>query len=63
MGQSGLGLTTALGVLKAGYVLVGNLPTTDGTSATVQQGSLLVIDRFGKQVSLPTHRCWTARGI
>jgi DNA-binding beta-propeller fold protein YncE len=49
-GPKGLGLTTALGVLRAGYVLVGNLPTTDGTSATVQQGSLLVIDRFGKLV-------------
>lgn len=46
-GQPGLGLTTALGVLRAGFVLVGNVPTTDGTSATVQQGSLLVIDRFG----------------
>src|SRR5665213_3537936 len=50
-GPSGLGLTTALGVLRAGFVLVGNLPTTDGTSATVQQGSLLVIDRFGNLVT------------
>jgi DNA-binding beta-propeller fold protein YncE len=49
-GQQGLGLTTALGVLRAGFVLVGNVPTTDGTSATVQQGSLLVIDRFGNLV-------------
>jgi hypothetical protein len=44
------GLTTALGVLKAGFVVVGNLPTTDGTSATVGQGSIQFIDRFGKQV-------------
>jgi hypothetical protein len=44
------GLTTALGVLKAGFVVVGNLPTTDGTSATVGAGSLQFIDRFGKQV-------------
>jgi WD40 repeat protein len=50
-GPTGLGLTTALAVLRSGYVLVGNLPTTDGTSATVQQGSLLVINRFGKLVS------------
>ena len=28
------GLSTALGVLKGGFVLVGNLPTTDGTAAT-----------------------------
>jgi DNA-binding beta-propeller fold protein YncE len=49
-GPQGLGLTTALAVLRSGYILVGNLPTTDGTSATVQQGSLLVLDRFGKLV-------------
>ncbi len=49
-GAPGLGLTTALGVLRAGFVLVGNVPTTDGTSATVQQGSLLVIDRHGHLV-------------
>src|SRR5271165_6495101 len=50
-GEPGLGLSTALGVLRRGFVLVGNVPTTDGTSATVQQGSLLVIDRFGKLVA------------
>jgi DNA-binding beta-propeller fold protein YncE len=50
-GQPGLGLTTALGVLRGGFILVGNVPTTDGTSATVQQGSLLVIDRFGHLVT------------
>ena len=49
-GKTGIGLTTALGVVQRGFVLVGNLPTTDGTSATVQQGSLIVLDRFGKQV-------------
>jgi hypothetical protein len=46
-GQSGLGLTAALGVLRGGFVLVGNTPTTDGTSATITAGSLLVIDRNG----------------
>jgi len=49
-GPKGLGLTTALGILKSGYVIVGNLPTTDGTSATVGQGSLVVLDRFGHLV-------------
>jgi DNA-binding beta-propeller fold protein YncE len=49
-GQSGLGLTTALGVLRAGFVLVGNVPTTDNGS-TALQGSLLVIDRFGNLVT------------
>src|SRR6516162_4560663 len=43
-----LGLTTALGVLKRGFVLVGNLPTTDGSPATIQKpGSLLVINHLG----------------
>jgi hypothetical protein len=42
------GLSTALGVLRAGFVIVGNVPTTDGTSATVGQGALQVIDRHGK---------------
>jgi hypothetical protein len=51
-GQSGLGLTTALGVLRGGFVVVGNLPTTDGSAGTLQPpGSLLVVDRFGKQVA------------
>jgi len=46
-GKTNLGLTAALGVLKRGLVFVGNLPTVDGTPATVQAGSLLVIDRKG----------------
>jgi DNA-binding beta-propeller fold protein YncE len=46
-GQTGLGLTAALGVLRSGLVLVGNLPTSDGTSNTVKPGSLLIIDRNG----------------
>jgi hypothetical protein len=50
-GGSGLGLTTALGVLKAGFVLVGNVPTTDGTFGTIQQGSLLVLNRDGRLVT------------
>jgi uncharacterized protein (TIGR03118 family) len=47
---TGIGLTTALGVLKRGFVLVGNVPTTDGTSATVQQGSLMILDKNGNLV-------------
>jgi len=38
------GLSTALGVLKAGFVLVGNVPT-DGSK--IGQGALQVIDRHG----------------
>jgi hypothetical protein len=40
-------LTLALGVLKRGFVLVGNVPTVDGTDMTVQQGSLLIINDMG----------------
>ena len=59
-GQAGLGLTTALGVLKSGFVLVGNLPTLDGTGVcnaesgpnqNVGQGGLLVIDKNGNLVT------------
>lgn len=41
------GLSAALGVLSNGIVLIGNLPTADGTSATAQPGRLAVLDRFG----------------
>jgi len=44
----GIGLTTALVALKSGWVVVGSLPTTDGTSATAQAGCLLVLDPRGK---------------
>ena len=45
------GLSTALGVLRGGYVLVGNVPTTDGTFATIGPGALQVIDRHGVRVA------------
>jgi len=44
------GLDTALGVLRGGFVIVGNVPTTDGTYATIGQGALQVIDRHGDLV-------------
>jgi len=43
----GIGLTTALAVLRTGWVIVGSLPTTDGTAATAQAGCLLVLDDHG----------------
>lgn len=49
-GPAGLGLTTALGLLRSGFVIVGNGPTTDGTAATAKAGSLLVIDNTGRLV-------------
>ena len=50
-GQPGLGLTTALNILKKGFVLVGNFPSTDGTCGTAKAGSVLVIDKSGNLVS------------
>ena len=50
-GQPGLGLTTALGVVRRGFVFVGSLPTTDGSCNTIGQTSLLIIDRNGSQVN------------
>jgi hypothetical protein len=44
-GTAPLGLTTALGVLKGGFVLVGNLPTNAGVLIPRQPGSLLIIDK------------------
>ncbi|WP_406114623.1 hypothetical protein [Streptomyces sp. NBC_01014] len=44
----GVGLTTALSILPGGWVVVGSLPTTDGTSATARAGCLLVLDSHGK---------------
>ena len=46
------GLTTALGVLRKGFVIVGNLPSTDGTFKTHGTGSLQVIDRNGNLVKM-----------
>ncbi|MBB5467210.1 hypothetical protein OKW30_003604 [Paraburkholderia sp. Clong3] len=43
---SNLGLTTALAVLGGGFVLVGNVPTTDGKNV-VAPGSLLVTNLQG----------------
>ena len=46
----GVGLTTSLVVLRTGWVVVGSLPTTDGTSATAQAGCLLVLNNMGQVV-------------
>ncbi|MET8748336.1 hypothetical protein [Streptomyces sp. NPDC004728] len=44
----GVGLTTALSILPGGWVVVGSLPTADGTSDTAQAGCLLVLDSHGR---------------
>ena len=43
----GVGLTTALAVLRSGWVIVGSLPTSDGSSASAQAGCLIVLDSEG----------------
>ena len=49
--KAAVGLSTALNVLKSGYVLVGNFPSTDGTCATATAGSILVINAAGQLVA------------
>jgi hypothetical protein len=46
----GVGLTTALAVLPQGYVVVGSLPTSDGSAATAKAGCLIVLDSSGHPV-------------
>ncbi len=46
----GVGLSTALVALRTGWVVVGSVPTTDGTSGTVQAGCLLVLNSNGQVV-------------
>ncbi len=53
-GKAPLGLSTALGILQAGFIVVGNSPTADGTSATVGPGSLLVVNNEGKLIQTIT---------
>jgi hypothetical protein len=49
-GSTGLGLSTALAILQRGFVIVGNVPSIDGTSRTAMPGSLLVINNQGHLV-------------
>jgi hypothetical protein len=43
-----VGLTTALVALRSGFVIVGNLPTKDGTAATAKAGCLIILDSNGQ---------------
>ncbi|KUR74794.1 hypothetical protein [Novosphingobium sp. Fuku2-ISO-50] len=47
----GVGLTTAMTMLQSGWVIVGSLPSKDGTTATRGEGCLLVLDPNGKLVA------------
>jgi hypothetical protein len=54
----GVGLTTAMTMLKSGWVIVGSLPSTDGTTRTKGDGCLFVIDSDGKLAAT-----WTGPNI
>ena len=54
----GVGLTTAMTMLKSGWVIVGSTPSTDGTTRTRGDGGLLVLDANGKLVDT-----WTGTNI
>ena len=43
----GVGLSTAMTMLKSGWVIVGSTPSTDGTTRTRGAGGLLVLDSNG----------------
>ncbi len=47
----GVGLTTAMTMLKTGWIIVGSTPSTDGTTATKGDGCLIVLDPNGKMVA------------
>lgn len=50
----GVGLTTALTVLRSGWVIVGDLPTGTGSAATATSGGLIVLDPGGQVVETIT---------
>ena len=44
----GIGLGTAMTMLKSGWIIVGSTPSTDGTTETKGDGCLLVLDADGQ---------------
>src|SRR5579863_2723186 len=44
----GVGLSTAMTMLKSGWVIVGSAPSADGTTGTRGAGCLIVLDSKGK---------------
>ena len=53
-----MGLTTALGVLNDGYVVVGSLPVTEQGTGTPEAGCLIVLNSAGVPVET-----WAGHGI
>jgi hypothetical protein len=54
----GVGLTTAMTMLKTGWVIVGSTPSKDGSTRTRGDGCLLVLDPNGQLVDI-----WAAADI
>ncbi len=54
----GVGLTTAMTMLKSGWVIVGSAPSSDGTTRTRGDGCLLLLDPNGQLVDT-----WTGPDI
>ena len=52
----GVGLTTAMTMLKSGWVIVGSAPSKDGTTATKGPGCLIVLDAKGKVAGVHRRR-------
>ncbi|KVC46975.1 hypothetical protein WS58_00135 [Burkholderia pseudomultivorans] len=48
----GVGLSTAMTMLKSGWVIVGSTPSNDGTTNTKGAGCLIVLDPHGKVASV-----------
>lgn len=46
----GVGLTTAMTMLKSGWIIVGSTPSTDGTTKTKGDGCLIVLDPNGQMI-------------
>jgi DNA-binding beta-propeller fold protein YncE len=46
----GVGLTTAMTMLKSGWIVVGSTPSKDGTTKTRGNGCLIVLDPNGKVI-------------
>lgn len=50
----GVGLTTALAILSSGWVIVGDLPTANGSATTAGSGGLIVLNPTGRVVETIT---------
>jgi len=56
--ECGVGLTTAMVMLKSGWVIVGSLPSTDGSTRTKGPGGLIVLNSNGELATV-----WTGPNI